>query len=263
MSHSELAADRALARQAVAEAGALALRHFSQGTASWDKSPGQIVTEADLAIDELLYQKLRGARPDDGWLSEERPDDGSRHGATRLWLVDPIDGTRSFAAGAPEFAISVALLIEDEPVLGLVFNPASDECFEAVRDGGAWCNGRPLRVSERTEPAGASLLASSSELRRRHWPELIPSALFTTVGSLAYKLALIAAGRHDGLVSRRWVHDWDLAAAQLLIREAGGHLADASGRPLRLNSAEARHKGLVCAGTKALFDRLLVYLVEA
>jgi myo-inositol-1(or 4)-monophosphatase len=257
------AADRELLRAALREAGAVALRYFRRRPASWTKGPGQIVTEADLAIDELLHQRLIGARPGDGWLSEERPDDGSRLDRERVWVVDPIDGTRSFAAGVAEFTISVALLVEGRAVLGGVLNPATGEHFEAALGEGAWCGGARLRASRCRDATAARLLASSVELRRRSFAELIPSALFTTLGSLAYKLALVAAGRYDGLISRRSAADWDLAAAQLLISEAGGLLGDAAGRPLRLNGAEPRHGGLIGAGTKSLFDMLLAYLTKA
>jgi len=117
---TDLEADRRLLRRAVTAAGALALEHFGSGSGHWHKAPGQVVTETDLAVDRLLHDILIGARPDDGWLSEERADDGSRHRRRRVWIVDPIDGTRAFADGAPEFAISIALVVEGRPVLGAV-----------------------------------------------------------------------------------------------------------------------------------------------
>jgi myo-inositol-1(or 4)-monophosphatase len=118
---SDLEADRKLLRRAVTAAGALALEQFRAGPGHWHKAPGQVLTEADLAIDRLLHDILIGARPEDGWLSEERADDGSRHRRRRVWIVDPIDGTRAFVDGAPEFAISIALAVEGEAVLGAAF----------------------------------------------------------------------------------------------------------------------------------------------
>jgi myo-inositol-1(or 4)-monophosphatase len=253
----DLEADRRLLRRAVTAAGALALEHFRGGPGHWYKGPGQVVTEADLAIDRLLHEVLIGARPDDGWLSEERADDGSRRRRRRVWIIDPIDGTRAFADGEPEFAISVALVVDGAPVLGAVLNPASGEHFEAERDGGARLNGALLRISDRRELAGARLLSSRTEMKRRDWPKLIPEAEFTAMGSLAYKLALVAAGRFDGLISLRLSHDWDLAAAVLLIGEAGGRISDASGRPLVLNKPQTRHEGLAGAGTTALHRALV------
>jgi myo-inositol-1(or 4)-monophosphatase len=244
----------------VAEAGDLARSHFRAGGAHWFKGPGQVVTAADVEIDRLLHEKLIGAFPQDAWLSEERTDDRARLHRRRVWVVDPIDGTRAFAHGLPEFAISVALVVDGAPVLGVVANPATGECFEAERGCGAWQGGVRLRASSHDRLAGAQLLSSRTELRRRNWPALIPEATFTDLSSLAYKLALVSAGRFDGLISRRASHDWDLAAAQLLIGEAGGLLTSADGADLILNQPEPRHPGLAAAGTRALHRALVVRL---
>jgi myo-inositol-1(or 4)-monophosphatase len=259
----DLGTELELARAAAVAAGQLALSQFGAGRRSWYKGPGQVVTEADLAVDTLLHDMLRGARPDYGWLSEERIDDRSRTRCPRVWVVDPIDGTRAFAEGVPQFAISVALVERGEPLLGVVLNPATAECFEARRGGGAALDGRQLSVSARTDLAGAALLSSRTEMKRRHWPNLIPEAEFTTIGSLAYKLALIASGRFDGLVSLRASHDWDIAAAQVLIGEAGGRLTDAAGRAIMLNRETPRHIGLAAAGTERLHGALLARLETA
>jgi myo-inositol-1(or 4)-monophosphatase len=249
-------------RRAVAAAGELALSHFGAGGAHWFKGPGQVVTAADLEVDHLLYDSLTGAFPEDGWLSEERADDRARLRRQRVWMVDPIDGTRAFADGLAEFAISVALLRDGAPVLGVVFNPATGECFEAERGCGAWCGGVRLRVSTHDALQGARLLSSRTEMRRRNWPALMPEAAFTDLSSLAYKLALVAAGRFDGMVSRRICHDWDFAAAQLLIAEAGGRLTGPDGGAPVLNQPDPRHSGLVAAGAadlhRALLERLAI-----
>jgi myo-inositol-1(or 4)-monophosphatase len=263
VTEGDLDSDRRLLRRAVAAAGALALEHFQAGAPSWQKAPGQLVTEADLAVDRLLHDALIGARPEDGWLSEERADDGSRHRRRRVWMVDPIDGTRAFAAGKAEFTVSVALVVEGAPLLGAVLNPATGEHFEAQRDGGAQLNGARIQISERRTLAEARLLSSRTEMERRNWPALMPEAQFTPMSSLAYKLALVAAGRFDGLISLRASHDWDLAAAALLISEAGGRLSGADGRPLALNQPEPRHAGLAAAGTTALHRALVARLRTA
>jgi myo-inositol-1(or 4)-monophosphatase len=261
---AELANDRQLLREAVCAAGALALEHFHTDRHHWYKGPGQVVTAADLAVDRLLHDRLLGARPTDGWLSEERADDRSRLTGRRLWVVDPIDGTRAFADGVPEFSISVALLLDGEPVLGAVLNPATAESFEAALGGGAWLGDERLRVSAQADLAGARLLSSRTEMQRRRWPQLIPEAHITAIGSLAYKLALVAAGRFDGLLSLRPSHDWDLAAALLLVREAGGLITTADGGPIVLNRpATLRHPGLAAAGAPALHRALVARLSEA
>jgi myo-inositol-1(or 4)-monophosphatase len=250
-------------RAAVAAASDLALRHFRTRSGHWFKGPGQVVTTADLEVDHLLHGALLGAFPDDGWLSEERADDRARLRRSRVWVVDPIDGTRAFADGLPEFSISVALLVDDIPALGIVCNPATGEWFEAERGAGAWLGGARLRVSGQGALAGARLLSSRTEMRRRRWPELIPEATFTDLSSLAYKLALVAAGRFDGLVSLRASHDWDLAAAQLLLAEAGGRLTAADGSALMLNRAIPCHEGLAAAATAPLHEALIARLAPA
>ncbi len=257
-----LTADRALLSTAVEEAGATARKYFRGDSKPRYKSPGQIVTDADLAIDRQLHDVLIGARPGDGWLSEEREDDGSRHRCRRVWVVDPIDGTRSFAEGVSEFTISAALMIDGLPVLASVLNPITSEKFEATAGGGATLNGNPLVPSEQTAIAGASILASSGEMKKRRWPDVFPEALFTTIGSLAYKLALVASGRFDGLISLRSCSDWDIAAAILLLEESGARLSDGSGQPIRLNQSTLRHHGLVAAGTDPLYTQCLSRLVK-
>ncbi len=238
----------ARARAAVNEAGRIAMRFFRQEHKRWEKGPGQIVTEADIAIDRFLHAELRRDHATDGWLSEETEDDSIRLERRRVWVVDPIDGTRSFAEGTPEFTISVALLVNDLPVLGFVLNPAKAELFEARRGGGAVLNGRPLRASTATALEGARIVASKFESRRRNFASFMPRAELSALGSLAYKLALVAAGRFDGYLSWRRSHDWDIAAAALLLAEAGAVLTDADGKPIRLNRPEPRHAGLVAAG---------------
>jgi len=234
-------------RDAVLEAGRIALRFFGKAHERWEKGPGQIVTEADLAIDRYLHATLRRTRAEDGWLSEETVDDRHRLERRRVWVVDPIDGTRSFAEGVPEFAISVALLVECRPVLGFVYNPAREELFEAVLGRGARLAGRPLRASAATELEGARICASRFESRRRNFQALLPQVELVTLGSLAYKLALVAAGRFDAYLTWRRTNDWDIAAALLLLEEAGATLSDASGAPIALNRPDPHHDGLLAA----------------
>ncbi|MDW8124393.1 MAG: inositol monophosphatase [Geminicoccaceae bacterium] len=234
-------------RDAVREAGRIAMRFFGKRPERWEKGPGQIVTEADVAIDRFLHAALRRSGADDGWLSEETVDDRRRLERRRVWVVDPIDGTRSFAEGVPEFTISVALLVEDRPVLGFVYNPAKEELFEAVRGRGARLGGHLLRASTAERLEGARICISRFEGRRRNFAALLPRVALASLGSLAYKLALVAAGRFDGYLSWRTTNDWDIAAALLLLEEAGAVATDARGEPLRLNRPEPAHAGIVAA----------------
>jgi myo-inositol-1(or 4)-monophosphatase len=249
-------ADRRLLEEALKEAAVLARRHFAGDRDHWHKGPGQVLTETDLAVDRLLKDRLLGARPEYGWLSEESPDDGSRFRTTRAWVVDPIDGTRAFAEGTPEFTISVGLIEGATPVLGIIVNPVTGEWFGAEDRGDAWTEAGPCRVSGQDRLEGARLLSSRGEIRQRGWRDLLPEAEVRTMGSLAYKLALIAAGRFDGLVSLRRTHDWDLAAALLVLERAGGVITDAAGSPLRLNRDPPRHDGLIAAAGPALHEAL-------
>jgi myo-inositol-1(or 4)-monophosphatase len=242
-------------RAAVVEAGRIAMRWFRRPHESWEKGPGQLVTEADLAIDRFLKDALCGGGRD-GWLSEETLDDSSRLTSHRVWVVDPIDGTRSFADGVAEFTVCVALVAGDRPLLGFVHNPATGEMFEAVQGRGARHDGKPMRVSPTANLGDAHVVASRFESRRRNFAALMPTAALSSLGSLAYKLALVAAGWYDGYLSWRRTHDWDIAAAMLMIEEAGGRIADAGGGLIHLNQPEPVHSGILAAGA-ALFPQLL------
>ncbi|WP_165769409.1 inositol monophosphatase family protein [Arboricoccus pini] len=244
------------ARLAVQDAGRIAMTYFRQRFDHWEKSPGQIVTDADIAIDRFLHEALVDEANGDGWLSEETPDDHKRLDRRRVWVVDPIDGTRSFAAGLPEFTISVGLLVDGHPVLGFVFNPANGDFFEATAGQGAKLNGRPLHATWRQSLEGANIVVSSSENKSRHFADYMPGANLTTIGSLAYKLCLVAAGRYDGYLTWRRTHDWDIAAAVLVLEEAGGLISTPDGQPILLNRAEPWHEGLI-AGGPALHQAVL------
>lgn len=242
-----LADDLAPALAATQEAGRLAMSFFRTAHERWEKGPGQIVTEADLAIDRLLKERLLGARPDYGWLSEETEDDRLRLERRRVWVVDPIDGTRSFAEGTPEFTISVALVEDGAAVIGIVLNPATDELFVAAGEG-ASLNGRPITATPRGTLEGARIVASRFESRRRRFADILPTVELTGIGSLAYKLALVAAGRFDGYLSWRRTHDWDIAGAAALLAQAGARLTDADGCPIVLNREHPVHDGLLAGG---------------
>lgn len=246
----------AAARAAVLEAGELALRWFRRPHGRWEKGPGQVVTEADLAVDQRLKETLGRIDPEAGWLSEETVDDQSRLRQPRVWVVDPIDGTRAFAEGRAEFTICVALLEAGRPVLGLVLNPATGELFEAARGEGASAGGRPLRASTPATLADAAVAVSLSESRRRDFAALLPEARIVGIGSLAYKLVLVAAGRFDAFLSLRRAHDWDIAAAQLILEEAGAMLTDATGGAIAYDHPEPWRRGLIAA-SPALHAALL------
>ena len=255
----DLGPDHLLLLEAVREAGALALKYFRTDVDSWDKSPDNPVSEADLAVDTLLREQLTGARPDDGWLSEETEDTPDRLAKNRVWIVDPIDGTRAFLRGSPQFAVSAALVIDGHPVLGAVFSPAQDEMFEAVKGGGARLNGTPIHVSGNTDPTRARLLAAKQTFRTHGWPEVADGAEFHFVNSMAYRMVVVADGRYDATITTTNKSEWDIAAAHLIVEEACGAVTNVDGTPLTYNRPHVHHDNVLCAG-KELHDVLVAGL---
>lgn len=252
MSRSRDAEDLRLALDATRAAAALVRGYFRGPLDVRHKSPNQPLTEADLAADALLHDRLLSARPDYGWLSEETADTPDRLTRARVWIVDPIDGTRSFIAGRPEFSISVALAEDGVARLGVVHNPATGEIFWALRGAGAFAggeeNGADGGTPLRAEPApGAELLASRSDLTAAWLQDVGRGWSLRPLGSTAYKLALVAAGRAAGYVTRGARSEWDLCAGALLIEEAGGAITDALGVGLAFNQASPHVHGVIAA----------------
>lgn len=245
--------DHDLALAATREAGAIAMRYFRSGVKSWHKKPNDPVSEADLAVDALLKEKLCGARPDYGWLSEESGVAGQS--ATR-WVVDPIDGTRAFIEGKPEFTICVALVHEGAPVVAAIYNPASEELFEATAGGGARLNGKPIQASGHASLMEARFLASRRTFERHGWLARTAKADFAYRNSIAYRMALVAAGKYDAAISLTEKSDWDVVAADLLVREAGGRVTTADGAPLQYGSEKYRHPSVIATGAY-VFDDVL------
>ncbi|MDE1173009.1 MAG: 3'(2'),5'-bisphosphate nucleotidase CysQ [Parvibaculaceae bacterium] len=254
--------DLALIKDATREAGALAMRYFGAPLKKWQKpGDGTPVTEADLAVNELLHGRLTGARPGYGWLSEESADNTGRQDSQRLFVIDPIDGTIAFMKGKPHFAISVALVEAGRPVIGALFNPATDEFFEAVSGRGALLNGNPIHTSATTHIADSMMAASESMFRHPAWPRPWPEMRFIQRNSVAYRIALVAAGMADAALALSSKNDWDLAAADLILHEAGGLLTTHTGAPLVYNQPVPRHPSLVAANPA--LHRLLLDRVEA
>ena len=245
------ALDRAaLARHlaaAVREAGALALKSFKVPVKSWFKSGNSPVSEADIAVDALLRERLEAAGLACGWLSEETEDDPARLTARQVWIVDPIDGTRAFLAGLPDWSISVALAEAGRPILAAIFAPVAGDLYLASAGGGATCNDRPMMAN-----AGAALAGARVAGPKRYTDGL--SAIEPTlvaapkVHSLALRLAWVAQGRLDVAFTGTDSHDWDLAAADLLVHEAHGALTTLAGDVLTYNRPMPTHDALFAAG---------------
>jgi myo-inositol-1(or 4)-monophosphatase len=245
---------------AVHEAGALALNMFGRELKTWTKAGNSPVCEADIAVDRLLRDRLTAAAPDYGWRSEESGDDPARLAAKRVWIVDPIDGTRDYIGGRADWTIAAALVDTGRPVLGVIFAPAQEALFTAVAGRGASLNGTTIRAS-----AGSKLEGARVAGPRRHldqlaalvpWIEMVPK-----IHSLALRLARVAQGTLDIAFASASSRDWDLAAADLLVHEADGALTDIEGRVLTYNRADPVHEALVAAGHSR--HRALLDLVEA
>ncbi|HVY94861.1 MAG TPA: 3'(2'),5'-bisphosphate nucleotidase CysQ, partial [Bryobacteraceae bacterium] len=234
--------DLALIEEAVREAGKIARSYFGGSYKKWDKGKGDPVTEADLAIDKYLRETFTASRPDYGWLSEESADDLRRLSTEYTFVVDPIDGTVAFLKGRPHFTISVALVRDHLPCVGVVFNPITDECFTAIADEGAMMNGARIHASGAREVDHCRMLADRAMLSHPGWnnPPLTPwpPMEIETRGSIAYRLALVANGSFDAMLALSAKRDWDLAAGDLIVREAGGRVTTHTGAPMRYNGSE-------------------------
>ncbi|MEM6729832.1 MAG: 3'(2'),5'-bisphosphate nucleotidase CysQ [Pseudomonadota bacterium] len=242
------AADRDLLMRASQAAGDIALKYFGADPASWEKEDGAgPVTVADLEVDAALREALTTARPDYGWLSEETEDGRERLSKRRVFIVDPIDGTRSFIEGSRTWALSLAVVEDGAPVAAVVYLPARDLLYEAARGSGARLNGQALFATDARHPAKARVLASKSTFRDALWRRAPPLPHLTFRSSLAYRMATIAQGRFDAMITLRRTWEWDVAAGALLVTEAGGQVATTKGPP-RFNSAGAWQPGILAGG---------------
>jgi myo-inositol-1(or 4)-monophosphatase len=242
-----LARDAKLLKDTVREAGALALSLFRTELRNWTKGASSPVSEADLAVNELLERRLRAATPDYGWLSEESADDEHRLGKRLVWIVDPIDGTRGYLAGREDWCVSVALVEDAAPVLGAVFAPASDEFFFAMRAFGATRNDAPISTTSGTG-LDFSRLAGPKPLVERLNSSSEEITLHPRIASLALRLCRVAQGELDAAFAGGQSRDWDLAAANLIVQEANGIMTSLSGDQILYNRRDVMHGVLVAAG---------------
>lgn len=244
----DLARDHALLKEAVGDAGALAGSLFGSDVKHRQKSDNSPVSDADLAVNDLLKERLCGPRPDYGWMSEESADTSDRLTRDRVWVVDPIDGTRAFLTGKPQWTIAVALVEDGRPVLAAVYNPVTAEFFDARKGHGAMLNDTPVQVEDRDTLAGARVLANAGVFTRKGWPQPWPEMTTDFRISMAYRLCGVASGAYHATLAFSAKSDWDLAAADLLVCEAGGVVTDRSGAPFTYNKSETRHRSVLAAG---------------
>jgi myo-inositol-1(or 4)-monophosphatase len=254
-------ADMELLASAARAAAPLALRYFRQNPAVWSKAGGSPVSEADIAVDEFLRARLLAARPGYGWLSEETEDDLARLQRRVLFVVDPIDGTRGFLEGSEAWCISLAVVADGRPVAAALSAPALGVLYTASAGGGAWAGPERLAVSAQDGLSGARLGGPRGWLRT--------AAIAATgavaqphISSLAYRLARVATGRFDAAFASPRSHDWDLAASDLLVHEAGGRLTGLDAAPPRYNEAIPRHD-VVAASNARIHAAIVAAIGEA
>jgi myo-inositol-1(or 4)-monophosphatase len=236
-----------LLKDTVREAGALALSMFGAELKNWTKGASSPVSEADIAVNDLLERRLRSATPEYGWLSEESADDAERLDKRLVWIVDPIDGTRGYLAGREDWCVSVALVEDGAPVLAAVFAPASREFFFAARGRGAARNDAPISATSGAELV-FSRIAGPKPLVERLNSSPGEIALHPRIASLALRLCRVAQGELDAAFAGGQSRDWDLAAANLIVQEANGNMTSISGDRIMYNRRDVTHGVLVAAG---------------
>ncbi|WP_020400900.1 3'(2'),5'-bisphosphate nucleotidase CysQ [Kordiimonas gwangyangensis] len=244
-----LADDARLVRRVTEEAGRIALSYFARDIHQWDKSPNNPVSEADMAVDEFLRTTLMQNRTGYGWLSEETEDHSDRLRCGRLWIVDPIDGTRAFLGGGDDWGISVALVQDRKPIIAAFYAPVKNAFYFAEAGRGATKNGLNIRVSEQTDLTAARMMGDPCAFKsKKLWPTPWPDTMHTEqANSIALRICQIADGQFDCCVTLRPKNDWDVAAADLIIAEAGGHLSTGTGRALMFNRKKPLHDHIVAS----------------
>ncbi|HEY0918790.1 3'(2'),5'-bisphosphate nucleotidase CysQ [Devosia sp.] len=255
------AEDLELLRASAVTAGIIAAGYFRKELKSWTKEFNSPVSEADIVLDRFLHAALTTARPDYGWLSEESADDPGRLRRKRVFVVDPIDGTRGFIRGEDSWTVSLAVVEDGIAIAGVVYAPARDEMYDACRGGGARLNGAPLR-RETVPGRKAPLIPAPGAVHQ----ELQAAGLDYTRGpaysSLAYRLVQVASGELDAAVARRGSQDWDLAGATIILKEAGISFEDVCDGELRFNGEEIRHGALAAVGEVSLKPALHAALIK-
>jgi myo-inositol-1(or 4)-monophosphatase len=240
--------DLALLTDAAYAAGKIAMRYWKKSPQVWEKSGSAgPVTEADLVVNTMLADRLRHARPDYGWLSEEDEDTPARQSTTRQFIIDPIDGTRAFMAGEETFAHSLAVAENGLIIAGVVYLPALDRMYSATADGVALKNGEPIHASTQDTIENATVLTTAPNLAPELWKGGVPLIKRSFRPSLAYRLCLVAEGRHDGMLTLRDAWEWDIAAGALIAARAGATVTDRYNQPLHFNTPDAKRPGVLAA----------------
>lgn len=237
-------------------AGDIIATYFGKSLAVHQKGNDQPVTKADQEANEIIQKTLLSSFPDDAWLSEETKDNADRLKKERVWIVDPLDGTKEFINTIPEFAISIALVIQEKPVVGVIYNPITDELYSARRGEGAFLNRHPIHVTPKKDLEKAHILASRSEISKGEWRPYVGRCMIHPLGGMAYKMARVAAGSADGSFSLSPKSEWDICAGALLIEEAKGEVSLPNGKPFQFNNENFVFPGIVY-GNSSIHKQLL------
>ncbi len=250
--------EKEIAIAAAKTAGDVIMKYYRSKYEITNKSPNNPVTEADLAANYHIQETIMSAFPEDGWLSEESKDSPDRIGKDRVWVIDPIDGTLEFIEGLSQFAVSIALVENSRPIVGVLNNPATEELFVAVEGEGAYLNGERLSCLSTTKTEQATILASRTEHQRgqlRAFENKVGKLKY--IGSVAYKLGRLAAGSAHGYLTVQPKNEWDICAGDLVVREAGGVFWSRGGEPIQYNQPDPKQKAGMFAGRTDLVEDLI------
>lgn len=248
--------DLRLITDAAQQASEIALKYWRTDQRVDQKDGGSPVSEGDFAVDNFLRSNLTAARPEYGWLSEETEDDKSRLKCKRAFVVDPIDGTRAYVAGENTWGISIAVVENGQPLVGVVYLPVREKLYSAITGSGSWLNGATLRTSEEADPKRATTLAPKQSLDPKWWPSEPPALDRHWRSSLAYRFCLVAEGKFDSVLTIRDAFEWDIAAGILIAAEAGAKISDRNGEQIVLNQSHPKASG-VFAANPGLHKRLV------
>ena len=254
MFNEELIAAKVAARNA----GKILMKYYkSEDNKVKMKGIDNPVTIADNEADEYLSDFLIGEFPNDGWLSEETVDTEERLSKDRVWIVDPLDGTKEFIEGIPHFSVSIAMVYDGHPVLGVIYNPATDEMYSCQKNKGVYLNGKKVNVGQKTNLLDASITVSRSELKRKEWePYRNDFKSINPIGSVAYKLALVSSGNYDIFTTIAPKNEWDICAGNCIINEANGKLIDLKGNQRAYNSKKTLIEPGLIAGNEDAVDKV-------
>lgn len=247
--------------RAAVEAGGVILQYYQSEYKIREKGYHNPVTTADHASNDHLQEVLTNEFPEYGWFSEETADSPDRLSKERVWIVDPLDGTKEFIEGVPHFVVSVALVEDHIPLIGVLHNPVTGETFSAARGESAQLNGKPIQCAAKDDPGDMVILNSRSETRRGLWEPFADTfGELRAIGSVAYKLGLTAAGKADIFASLRPKNEWDICAGHCIIEAAGGKLVDLRGKPVTYNNKNTLISPGLVAGEPEAVDKIFTVL---